>query len=271
MSSFLSDPSRRPGVPLTIVATLSGLALLAGCSKLSRSPSGDAAASASAGSTASATAASASAEPVAPASTPGAGKHRYEVKSGIVEMSNSMINGMQQTLYFDDYGARQTNVTSMDMKALGQAIHSEHVTIDADGYHVMYDPQKKTGTRRKLVPGAAPTPGEGMPPFDVANLTEEMKKQMKVETLPSKTIDGKTATGIYAETMGIKVRAWTWKGIPLYTEMDMGGMNLGGSAGAKLPKAKVAPIVISAKSVQVDVAIPAGRFTVPADVKITDM
>jgi hypothetical protein len=256
------------------VFALGSVMLLAACSKLAHSSGDGAAASASAAASTGA-ASNATAPPPAPSTAPsaGAGKHRYEVKSGIVQMTNSMMEGMQQILYFDDFGGKQATVTSMDMQALGKAIHSEHVSIDADGYHIIYDPQKKTGTRRKLAPGAAPSFGEGAPPIDVANLTETMKEQMKVAPLPPKTIDGKVATGLSAETMGIKVRTWSWKGIPLYTETDMGGLHLGGPLGAKapLPKAKAGPIVLSAKSVQVDVPIPESRFTVPADVKITDM
>jgi len=122
-----------------------------------------------------------------------------------------------------------------------------------------------------------PSVAQGMAGIDVRHLSEEMKKQMKVETLPPKTIDGKEATGIYAETMGIKVRTWMWMGIALYTETDMSGMNLGPglaakpSKSAKTPPAKSAPIVIAAKSVQVDVAVPESRFTVPPDVKISDL
>jgi hypothetical protein len=136
-------------------------ALLAG-SKLSHG-SGDAGASASAsaaGSNAASAAAPASAPGASIAAAPADGKHRYEVKSGIVEMSNSMMENMLETLYFDDYGGKQATVTSMDMKVLGQTIHSEHVNIDAGGYHVTYDPRKKTGTRHKLVPGAPPVPTE---------------------------------------------------------------------------------------------------------------
>ena len=253
-----------------IVAAASWI-LIAGCSKVASS-SGDAASASP-----SAAGSAAVASGVTSATASAGDRRRYEVKSGIIQMTNSMFENMEQTLYFDDYGARQADFTTMDMKAFGQTIHSEHVDIDADGYHVRYDALKKTGTRQKVAPGAVPSVAQGMAGIDVRHLSDEMKKEMKVETLPPKTIDGKEATGIYAETMGIKVRTWTWKGIALYTETDMSGMNLGSalgakpSKGAKTPPAKSAPIVIAAKSVQVDVAVPESRFTVPSDVKISDL
>ena len=254
------------------------LVALAGCSKGAQ-PAGDAGAAGASSASQSATSSSAALSSAA-AAAPGSGTHRFEVKSGIVQMTNSMFQKMEQTLYFDDYGAKQAISSSMDMTLLGKAIHTENVDIDADGYRIHYEPLKKTGTRQKLAPGAVPSLGGGTPPIDVRNLTEEMKKQMKVETLPPKTIDGKEASGIYAETMGIKTRVWSWKGIALYTETDMSGMNLGGMLGTKAPPknhiklpppTKSAPIVIEAKSVQVDVPVPESRFTVPPDVKITEM
>jgi len=78
---------------------------------------------------------------------------------------------------------------------------------------------------------------------------------MSVHDLPPKTIDGKVAKGYEMDAMGMKVQAWTWKGLMLYSETGLGAK----------------PIIIAAKSVQADVAVPADRFVVPADVKVTDI
>jgi hypothetical protein len=223
-------------------------ALVAACSKGS-SPSPPAPAATAAPAASPTLNSAAAAAPLVGAAQP---VHRYEVKSGILVMTNSMLDGMQETLYFDDYGAKQATYSRTDMKMMGQTIHTEKVSIDADGYHVDYDPEKKTGSRHKL--GAGIPSSGGAPAVDVKNLTEEMRKEMKIQELPPRTIDGKVANGYGMETMGFKVRAWTWKGLPLYSETDMGKK----------------PIIVSAKSVKIDVTVPADKFVVPPDVKLTD-
>ena len=186
--------------------------------------------------------------PAAAAPTKGA----YEIKSGTIEMKNSMMDGMKTTLYFDDYGAKHATVTSMDMKMMGQSIKSEDVDITADGYMTKYDAIKKEGKKFKIASMAAPG---GMP--DIKNMTEDMKKGMK--ELPEKEIAGKKCKGMEMTAMGMKMKAWSWKGIPLYTETDMSG-------------GKGKPIVMEATSVK-EGDVPASRFAAPADVKIveTDM
>ncbi|MBC8144911.1 MAG: hypothetical protein H7X80_04945 [bacterium] len=174
-------------------------------------------------------------------------KGPYKVKSGIVESVVDMMGEQHQTIYFDDFGAKQTMVTTMEI--MGQK--SETVQIHADGWTYSYDSQKKEGTKMKNPMGTA---GAAMP--DISALTDDMKKEMKFVELDKRTIMGKETQGMQIEAMGMPVKVWSWEGIPMRTEVEMGGKQ---------------PMVTEVKKIEVDVAVPAERFTVPADIKITEV
>jgi hypothetical protein len=188
-------------------------------------------------------------------------KGPYEVKSGTIEMTNSMIEGSTTTIYFDDYGVRRATLTSMHSMVMDQPINTERWQIVADGAITNYDAMKKTGTRRKIVGDRIPPPAGMSSLPDPRTISDQARKSMK--NLGEKQVAGKTCKGIEMNAMGMSVRAWTWKGIPLYTEVGSG-------ASSKDPKAASAkPIVIQATSFK-EGDVPASRFTVPADVVIKD-
>jgi hypothetical protein len=105
-------------------------------------------------------------------------KGPYEVKSGTIVMTNSMIEGSTTTIYFDDYGARRATLTSMHTTVMGQPINNERWQIVADGAITNYDAVKKTGTRRKLGDRIPPPAGMSMP--DPKTLSGDMKKREAV-------------------------------------------------------------------------------------------
>jgi hypothetical protein len=43
------------------------------------------------------------------------------VKSGTIEMTDSMLEGVTTTIYFDDYGARRATATTMHATVMGQS------------------------------------------------------------------------------------------------------------------------------------------------------
>jgi hypothetical protein len=176
-------------------------------------------------------------------------KHKFEVKSGIIEMKNSMMTGMEMTMYFDDYGEKQAMVTKMEMMGTKR----EQVQITADGFIISYDATEKTGTKMKAPKGSGAGSMGSTPNF--SGLSDEEKKQYKYAEIEGKTVAGKEGKGVSMEIMGMKVKAWTWKGLPLFVEMS-------GSEGKGL--------TMEATKIDTDVAIPADRFVVPADVKISD-
>lgn len=170
----------------------------------------------------------------------------YKVKSGIVEMTLDMMGPQKQTLYFDDYGARQAIVTSIEM--MGQK--SETISIIADGYNISYDPAKKEGTKIRSVTGTA---AGGVPNLDA--LTDEVKERYKLKEIDAQTIAGKEAQGYEMEAMGMPMKVWIWEGIPMRTEVSLGGEK---------------PMVTTVENIQTDVEVPADRFVVPADIKLTE-
>lgn len=180
--------------------------------------------------------------------TEGAGKGQYQVKSGVFVSGIDFMGEQTVTTYFDDYGAKQATVTVVEV----MGTKSETVQITADGWVYSYDPEKKEGTKMKMLTSAGAA--AAMP--DIAALTDEMKKEMKFEELDTRTIAGKEATGMKLEAMGMPMKTWIWKGIPMRTEVEMGGKK---------------PMVTEVKSVEVDVPVPAERFVVPADIKITEI
>lgn len=171
----------------------------------------------------------------------------FKVKSGIVESTIDLMGEQKQTIYFDDYGTKQAIVTSMEM--MGQK--SESITINADGWTITYDPAKKEGTKRKAAIGATTS---AVP--DLSTLSDATKERYKLKEIENREIVGKDAEGYSMEAMGMPMKVWIWEGIPMRTEVTMSG-----------DKAMVTEV----KNLQVDVAVPADRFVVPADVKLTEM
>ena len=178
----------------------------------------------------------------------GEGARPFKVKSGIIESTLDLMGEQKQMTYFDDYGAKQSVVLTMDI----MGTKSEKVTINADGWAIEYDPATKTGTKMRMMTPAGGI--AGVPSIDA--LSESMKERYKFKEIESRTIAGKEAKGFQMEAMGMPVKAWTWEGIPLRAEVEMG---------------KGKPMVTEVKKLEVDVPVPAERFAVPADVKLTEI
>jgi hypothetical protein len=175
-------------------------------------------------------------------------KGPFGVKSGIVESETDMMGKQTQVLYFDDYGTKTATRTTTEVTMFGITNRSVAVSISAGGEQIEYDPEKKTGHSRKAGGSAA----SAVP--DPAALDAKMRAEYKYEEQPDRTYLGKVCKGFAIEVMkGTPMRAWTWKGIPLYTETRVGN----------------GLVTMKATSLQVDVAVPADKFTVPSDVKIT--
>jgi hypothetical protein len=172
----------------------------------------------------------------------------FKVKSGIIESTIEMMGDQKQTIYFDDFGAKQAIVTDMDIMGM----KSQTVVINADGWSYSFDLGKKEGTKTKLAAPAS-LPG-GVPDLD--DITDEMKAQFKMKDIEGRTIVGKEAKGYQIEAMkDMPMKVWIWEGIPLRTEVKMGEK----------------PMVTEVKNLQLDVDVPADKFVVPADVKITEL
>jgi hypothetical protein len=178
----------------------------------------------------------------------------YGVKSGIVTFENVIMEGMNQTFYFDDYGRKEARYTLMEMEMMGQKIRSGNVEINADGYMINYDVEKKEGTKTKSYGSIGGTKDL---PKDLTNLSKEIMDKYQMKDLGTKEYLGKECRGYEVNAMGIKSEVWIWNNIMLYSKVYMG-------EGSK-------PVELKASKIETDVAIPAEKFQVPADVKIKEI
>lgn len=181
-------------------------------------------------------------------------KGKYQIKSGIITYVSETM-GMKQdvSIYFDDYGSKECTETSseMDMGIAGK-VKIHNVSLSKDGYMYSLDLTNKTGTKMKANPAAQKNKD-----IDFSGMTDEVMKQMHIAKLGTETFLGKTCEkySIDDPTFKMKGTYTVWNGIPLKSEIDMSGI------GVKL----------IAKKLEENAVIPAEKFEVPKDVKITEI
>jgi hypothetical protein len=169
-------------------------------------------------------------------------KQPYEVKSGILERAVPMTT---QVVYFDDYGLKKATYSTMEMG--GPASHKLDLELP-DGTTYEIDLDDKTGTMMRIPPEA----GQAM----AAAMAPAMLKDVKVKDLPAKEFLGRKCKGTEGEALGMLTRAWTYKGIMLYSEVS--------SAAAK---GSGKPMIFRTTKLT-EGPVPAEKFKVPAGVKI---
>ena len=173
-------------------------------------------------------------------------KGKYAIKSGIVQYKTEMM-GMEvmQTLTFDDYGKKEA--TDVEMEMMGVKIHT--VNLTKDGFIYNLDMVKKTGTKSPEVNIANAS-------IDFENLSEEMVEEMDLKKLGTEEFLGKTCEkmSIDNKKMSMKGTFLVYKGIALKSETDMGTMKMN----------------LLAEKFEENPTIPAEKFEVPADIKITE-
>jgi hypothetical protein len=173
-------------------------------------------------------------------------KGKYAIKSGIVQYKTEMM-GMEvmQTLTFDDYGKKEA--TDVEMEMMGVKLHT--VNLTKDGFIYNLDMVKKTGTKSPEINMANAS-------IDFENLTEEMVKEMELKKLGTEEFLGKTCEkmSIDNKKMGMKGTFLVYKGVALKSETDLGSMKMN----------------LLAEKFEENPTIPAEKFEVPADIKITE-
>jgi hypothetical protein len=172
-------------------------------------------------------------------------KGKYAIKSGIVEYKTQMMGmDMKQVLTFDEYGKKE--ITEMIAEMMGVKIHT--VTLNKDGFVYNYDLEKKTGTKSVSYQSSSN--------IDFENLSEEMVKDMNLKKEGTEEFLGKTCEKMSVDYTKMKLKGTylVYKGIALKMDADMGTMkmNLVGEKFIENPE------------------IPASKFEVPADIKITE-
>ena len=173
-------------------------------------------------------------------------KGKYAIKSGIVEYKTQMMGmDMKQLLTFDDYG--KIEMTEMVMEMTGMKTHS--VTLTKDGYVYAYDLEKKIGTKN-------PFYGGGSQNIDFENMSKEMVTDMKLKKEGTEEFLGKKCDkmSIDYDKMKMKGNFLVYKGVALKMDTDMGTVKMN---------------LVADKFVE-NPEIPAAKFEIPADVKITE-
>jgi outer membrane lipoprotein-sorting protein len=173
-------------------------------------------------------------------------KGRYAIKSGIVEYKTQIMEmDVKQTLTFDDYGKKE--VTDMEMEMMGVKIHT--VTIVKDGFMYTLDMEKKTGTKVASYQGSNQN-------IDFENMSEEMVKDMNLKKEGTEEYLGKTCEKMSIDYTKMKMKGTflVYKGVALKSDTDMGTMKM----------------KLVAEKFEENPSIPASKFEVPADFKITE-
>lgn len=179
-----------------------------------------------------------------------AGFKRYQIESGIVEYSMSGAQKGTETVYFDKWGMREAKYTKSELAVAGITRKSNTLSlIDGDWIYVI-DLDKRTGTKTQnpLLKQIADRGGTK----DLAEFGEKMMRDMGGEKTGSEEIAGKMCDIWEVKKLGSK--SWVWNSVTLKVQVNMGGMEMNSTA-AKFEEGA---------------SIPADRFAIPSDVKITE-
>lgn len=132
---------------------------------------------------------------------------RYGIKSGVIFYNAPM--GVKQELYFDDYGAKELFITSVD---LGVA-KSKSIEIRKDGFSYSYEEGKTEGTKKAWY-------AENM---DYSKADPKTMERYKVKDLGTEVIDGKECKKFSAEFGSSPILTWSWNNIMIKSITKMGG------------------------------------------------
>ena len=173
---------------------------------------------------------------------------RYDFKSGKVEYALSGAAKGTQTMFFDNYGMKEAKFADMTIVMMGMKQKKNTLTIidGKDTYVINWE----SGTAVKMK-----TPLYNMFPkgTDLKNAGEKLMRNMGAEKTGTGTVLGKECNIWEIKKAGTKL--WIWKSIPLKVEVKMMGIEMNQEA----------------TSVETDVNVPAGKFEIPKNIKITEM
>lgn len=132
---------------------------------------------------------------------------RYGIKSGVIHYSAPM--NTSQELYFDDYGAKELFITSID---LGIA-KTKNYEYRMNGYAYSYEEGRNEGQKRKWITSD----------MDYSKADVQTLERYKVKDLGTETISGKECKKYSAEFGGAPIYTWSWNNIMVKTITKMGG------------------------------------------------
>ena len=177
---------------------------------------------------------------------------RYKIKSGIVEMALLGTESGTEITYFDDWGWKEAKYKTSVLKVAGFTQETKTLTLLDGEWTYSVDLNTNMGSKMKTplfdeLNQAADRKGE-----DLTDSGMEMMKQMGGKKTGAGVVAGKNCDIWEIASMGTKT--WIWNGLTLKIESGFGGINIGQEA----------------KSLKLDVAVPADKLQLPANAKITD-
>lgn len=144
---------------------------------------------------------------------------RYGMEKACIEytITGTMQSGTE-TLYFDQWGAREAKYTTMAVKVAGFSQETKSATFTEGDwiYSVNLATNTGTKTRNNLF--------DGMSENEKKEMGLEMMKKMGGKKIGQEKVLGKTCDVWEIPSAGSKTWLWNW--IPLKTEVNMGGMKL---------------------------------------------
>lgn len=170
-------------------------------------------------------------------------KGKYEIRSGIVVYKTSMMGmDMEQTIYFNDFGAKESQETSIDV----MGTKTDNIVIHEGNTTYAIDLVKRTGKKVTSANDPSTVP-------DLRNLSDELKKEMNFKELGNENFLGKVCKKISIDytAMDMKGVFLVYKGVALKSEMKVGTM----------------PVTMQAVKFDENATIPAEKFEVPPDIR----
>jgi len=131
---------------------------------------------------------------------------RYGIKSGVIFYNAPMDT--KQELYFDDYGAKELFITSID---LGVA-KSKTIEIRMEGFSYSYKDGEKEGTKRAWYTSD----------MDYSKADPKAIERYKVKDLGTEIIGGKECKKFSAEFGSSPILTWSWNNIMVKSITKMG-------------------------------------------------
>jgi hypothetical protein len=181
-----------------------------------------------------------------------AGYKKYDIKSGIVTLQTTMeMSGMniktKSILYFDDYGIKECQ-EEYKTDGSGKETLTKRDFVK-DGFRYICSIENKGGSKTKAM-------GYGVAaPFNMEEASTMKDNQFK--KIADETICGKLCNGFSMLTPSGNIKMYGWSKIALKNVVEN-------------PSMKMKTETIATK-IEENVSIPADKFEVPKDVKMTEM
>lgn len=175
-----------------------------------------------------------------------AAQKRYPLKSGIVEYQMNGAHSGTQTVYFDNFGAKEARFMDMQM---GKKTMRALMLIDGDwAYNV--DLERKMAMRMNI-----PKMKEMMKQFgqEIPEFDERKIKEWESKKIGTDNVLGKTCDVYQIEKTGGSVCVWKW--LPLKMESAEGKKSFS----------------LIATRIDENANIPKDKLSIPAGVEVMDM